>query len=477
MQDCSTILMLIDDNTCLRYFHPIITLLLENNRCHPVLVARTVELESDLRRHFPLSEILTGYSQKTFQAVTPNIIICNQIWWWDIVPFLEAAVKCNIPVLHYDHGSLIYRNEYLLENNEYGTGYRNNVYLCSHIACWGERGKDCWVSYGVPEEKLSLIGAVHLDSLFKKPAIKESVYDALQIPADKKIIFLYTALTGQNPDYDSSQIPFIEHLEAYVAANPHYQLVVKSHPGEMLWFEQSRYCYLPETKLIANPIEDCAWPGIKRISADDVVAVSTVVVSPFSSALLTPLALNIPIVLMQYPSELVNDFVKYCGDSIFALSSAEQISQAIEAVMSVSNFDCSELAALFNYGSDGEACTRFLAMMERILAEQRNGKCFYLKEEEERLLSVRRYPFLPYPYYHLIKFYMRMDADTNVDYWLSQYLRKFNDPALLLREIAVHSFNVWKDYGRAQRCLKLYSKYKALDFELLHMYKLTFSES
>lgn len=467
--------MLIDDNTCLRFFHPIITFLLRNNRHRLILVARTGELESSVRQHFPTVPLLTGYIQEIFQAVTPNIIICNQIWWWGITPFLDVAVKSNIPILHYDHGSLIHMSEYLLENNEYGSGYRNDVYRCSHIACWGERGKECWVSYGVPEEKLFLVGAVHLDRMYRKSAEKEDVFEALQIPTDKKIIFLYTAMTGQVPHFDIAQIRFIEQLEAYVAINPQYQLVVKSHPGEMLWFSQPCYCYSPATKLIANPIEDCAWVEVTRISADDVVAVAAVVISPFSSALLTPLSLNIPIIIMQYESRLVDNFVNYCSGSVFVAPTAEQLSQAIELVIDIPDFDCSMLAAQFNHGNDGNSCKRFIDLIEMILEEQRSGKNFYFKEEEALLLSAHRYPFLPYPYHHLITYYMNKGDGTNVDIWLDKYLKKFSDPASILRELAIHFFNVRNDNARAQRYVKLHSKYKALDFELLHIYKLALS--
>ena len=67
MQNRSTILMLIDDNTCLRYFHPIITLLLKKSQCDLILVARTGKLADDIRRHFPNSSLLAGYTQETLK--------------------------------------------------------------------------------------------------------------------------------------------------------------------------------------------------------------------------------------------------------------------------------------------------------------------------------------------------------------------------------------------------------------------------
>jgi hypothetical protein len=471
--DADTILFLIDDNSCLQYFCAVISMLLENGPYNVQLVARTGELAQDIQKIFPTAQLLTGYSQETFQTSSAGLIVCCQIWWWGIASYLEEAVRRNIPVLHYDHGSLIHTSEYLLENNEYGSGYRNDVYRCSHIACWGGRGKECWVSFGVPEEKLYVTGAIHLDHLRHVSVQKKQVFEALQIPENKKIIFVYTALTGQLPHFDSAQIPYIEALESYVAKKPQYQLVVKSHPSEMLWFKNHRYGYSPSTILIANPVEDCLWPDITRISADGVVAVSDVVVSPFSSALLTPLSLNVPIVLMQYESPLVRDFTNYCKNVIKPISSAGQLAEALES-LEQKRCDSSVLAKQFNHENDGNACKRFLALIDTIFTESRKGVQFYGSEEEERLLSVRRYPFLSYPYHYLIKYYLASKDADNVDLWLDSYVQKFQNPSTLLKELALHYVSIWNDYPRAKRCLELYSAYKPLDFELLQLYKTIF---
>lgn len=470
MQNPTSVVILVDDNTCLRYFHPVISLLIKSNKHHLAIVARTEEIACDVIKHFPeILHLKTGYSIDSFVAVEPDIVICYQIWWWGIASFLELFVKCNIPILQYDHGSLIYLSEFLLENNEYATNYRNNVYRCSHIACWGERGKECWVSYGVPEEKLFLTGAIHLDGL---PSVPDgsNIYETLQLPEDKIIIFLYSAFTGQLPHFETAQIQYIERLVSYVAANPRYQLVIKPHPTEMLEFDRPHNCYSKTAKLIANPIEDCHWPEIIRISSDDVVSASAVVVSPFSSALLTPFSLNIPVVLLQYESSRVVDFVNFCKDSIVAISSAEQIPQAIEQAVCTTEFDCSLLASKLNHLNDRNACTRFIDLMNKILEEKKTGKNFYPQEEDELMLSVRRYPFLPYPYQHLIKFYMNKGDDSNVDYWLNQYLTKFKDPSSILKDMAHHFSNIRKDLEKVKRYLTIYSKYTSLDNELLQMF-------
>lgn len=471
------ILMLLDDNTCFRYFYPIISSLRNNRRYHIILLARTEELSSDIHLHFPdITHLTTGYSIDSFIAVKPDIVICYQVWWWGIAPFLELFVKCNIPILHYDHGSLIYLSEYLLENDEYASGYRNDVYRCSHIACWGERGKECWTSYGVAEEKLFVTGAIHLDRLHDEPDSKK-VYEILKIPQNKEIIFVYTAFTGQFPHFEEAQVAFMEQLASYIAANAHYHLVIKPHPTEMLEFEQFHCCYPPAASLIANPIEDCSWPEIVRIIADDVVAVSKVVVSPFSSALLTPFSLNIPVVLIQYESRRVQDFISYCKDSIIAVKSAEQLSQAIDKVVSARGFDSSALPVKFNHLNDGNACLRFIALIEEIIGEKDGGKLFYLLEEDELKLSVRRYPFLPYPYHYLIKYHMNKNDGLSVDFWLDEYLAKFNNPCPILRELAIYFSDVCRDIVRVKRYLMLYRKYKALDFELLQIYKNTYLDS
>lgn len=445
--------------------------MLQDKRYVVTLLARTDDQADQARLHFTTAQVRIGYVPAHISDVPYNMILCYQIWWWGIAPFLDEAVKRNIPILHYDHGSLIHLSEYLLDNNEYASGYRNDIYRCSHIACWGERGKECWVSYGAPAEKLIPIGAIHLDNLHHPSTKDDSVHQMLHISPEKKIIFCYTALTGQIPHFDSAQIPFIERLEAFATADPAYQLVVKPHPSEMLWFDRPRYSFSPDTKLIANPLEDCTWSNITRISVEDVVAISTCVVSPFSSALLTPLSLSIPIILIQYKSTLFEDFASYCNESILTVTSAAQLPQAIELVSGPHQTDSSKLASQFNHRNDGNACTRLITLMEDILNVQLCGKQFYTEEEEELLESVKRYPFLPYPYQHLIKYYMKHGQDDTVDHWLDQYLQKFKDPTVLLKELAFHFYNVCNDYKRVQRYILLYAKYRQLDFELLHLYK------
>lgn len=465
------IYILIDDKTCLRYFAGIIALLLAGRRHKVLLISRQEELAEEIKNYFSPAMIHVGYTPNLITSISPDLIICNQLWWWGITPFLQTAVNLNIPILQYDHGSLIYTNPYFLMGDEGATRYRSEVYLCSHIACWGQRAKDCWVSYSIPEEKIFLTGAMHLDHLFAKVFDERIVKSELGIPRNKKIIFCYTAFTGQRPEREIKLTEYMQALEHFVESCPDFHLVVKPHPSEMLWFDAPRYPYSPNTTLIANEMEDCHWERILRFSPEDVIAISSLVVSPASSALTSPLSLNVPIVILNSNSPLDSNFASYCSPSVTVSKSAAELAASILNAIQTNQKGLSDLAHKFNYGNDGKATERFMRLIHEIIEDKLQGAVFYQPEILDIEQCIRRYPFFPYPYYRMIKFNCAHGNDLEVDRWLSLYCSLFNDPFYILQELLEYYLNVCRDLKRVIIFIEHMLKYKPRDFQLLHLYK------
>jgi hypothetical protein len=175
---------------------------------------------------------------------------------------------------------------------------------------------------------------------------------------------------------------------------------------------------------------------------------------------------------MEYDSPLVRDFVRFCSPVITSLRCADHLQEAISNAAS-EGCNCDSLARRFNHLNDGNACERFLLLVEQILEEKQRGVRFFQGEEEELLQSVRRYPFLPFPFQHLIKFFFKNGNYMQVDRWLEEYLQRFSDPFPLLRDLSKQCLHQGRA-SLARHYLTIYSMLKPLDFTLLQMYKSTF---
>jgi hypothetical protein len=469
------VLFLLCDKTCFRFFIEVIKKLIADGRYEVFLISRYEDLTKDVQLYFPLNNIYTGYNPHLIENIHPDIIICYQIWWWGITPILEHAKKKNIPILMYEHGSLIYLCEYFLARDE-TLVYRGDISLCSHVACWGERNRECWVSYGILSEKIYLTGAPQYDSLYKRNFVKKDIYDELNIDYDKKIILLCTSST-QNLEWKKRLIDVTKQIEQFIDCNPKYQLVVKPHPSEMIWFDKITYPYSDKTIVIVNPLEDCNWEGVKRVNIDDVIAASFAVISMGSSLLIAPVILDIPIIHILVNSPLVYDFAYYCKDVFWNLSENMEIASMIPNIEDFYNkkevLNSSILAAQLNYNNDGRASERLVELIEKILQDKMRGEKFYISEEAEFLECIKRYPFLPYPYMHLIKCYMKNSDYFNEQKWLDIYRTKFRDPTHILKELSMFYFQVKREYVKVVQYLEEYNRYKPLDNNLRQIFEVS----
>jgi hypothetical protein len=453
------ILIMLCNATALRYFRGLIQSLQNESAYEVLLLARYKEIEDMARSTFTDLNIYCGYRKEMVDYLNPDLILCYQIWWWEITPLLEKAKLKNIPILHYEHGSLIYMSEFLTEGDENGSTYRADLSLCSHIACWGQRGKDCWLSYGVLEEKLFVTGAIHLDSMYSKTyEAKSDVCRKLGMDAHKSILLFYSALTGKDLSIDKASINTIQNLEQFVAENGDYQLVVKPHPTEMMFYDKPIYPYSQNTFVISHKFEDCRWENILRTDVDQVLYHCSVCICSTSSALIPPIVLNKPVIHMEFDTEASRSFSRYCRGSLWNMKEPSELHSAINSIAADKSVHSSGLASHFNYNHDGKATEWFIKLIDEIINQKLSGRSFYLDSESEFLECVKRYPFLPNPYHHLIVHYLKLHDKDNFVEWLTNYNQKFDNACFILCELINHYFNNYGQESEGAEYLVLFNR-------------------
>lgn len=472
MNNNSKILFLIDNMTTLRFFLTIIEKLLEGSSNEVLMMSQDANIGRYVKNMFPGTSVISGHNPKVIDLFVPDVVICEQVWWRGVVPVLKRARAQNIPIVQYDHGSILHFSDFLLEGSEEEC-YRADILLCSHIFCWGQRAKETWVSFGVLEEKIHVTGAAQLDVLYGERPARNDVYDRLGISHDKKIILLYTALTGNVAKIDEANKLLIRQVEACLHDDRRYQLVVKSHPSEMLFFEKPIYPYSSETIIITNTHEDCPWPDIVRINADDVLSHAFAVIGFTSSSLINAFICDVPVIHIEVPFSYCHDFAEYCKGAAINLTDPADFPSALNSV-ELGNIPRDPfIAQQLNYNNDGRATERIICLLNSIIEEKRQGVDFYLTEEQELLTCINRYPFLPYPYKYLINYYSRVGDFDNEERWIRDYCRKFKDPSQIFKEVVSYHMNVRRDHVRAEKYISLYNNVKPLDTEPLKIDKRT----
>jgi hypothetical protein len=287
---------------------------------------------------------------------------------------------------------------------------------------------------------------------------------------------MYTCITGQIASLDQACINLLHHVEQFVENNPDFQLIVKPHTSEMLWFNHVRYEVSPKTIFIAHHTEDCAMERIVRINVDEVVHSSDVVISLSSSAMITPLILDIPLIHFEMDNHLCHDLAQTGKGAFYSISDPMTVGQAIQNAILNPLFGASKLAEKFNFKNDGKATGRIVEAIEQVIAERHKGRSFYTSIEEEFIECIKRYPFLPYPLKSLFEYYCSEGDIASAEEILNEYCQKFKDPTPLIK-LLVSKCSTIGDTERILKNLILYNQYKPLTPELVHMYKMALLES
>lgn len=470
------VLFLIDNMTTMRMLLPVIDKIIQDPLYSILVMTQDANIGLYIEKLLFRVSVVAGHNPNVIDLFCPDLVVCYQIWWWGLVPVLAKAKSQNIPIVMYDHGSILYNSNFLLEGSEEEC-YRADIRLCSHVICWSQRSKETWVSHGVLEEKIHVTGAAQLDMLYEDRPCRTKVYEQLGISQEKKIILLYTTVTGQIQVIDTFNRKIINEVESCLSNNSCYQLVLKSHPAAMLFFNEPPFIHSKNTILIANIYEDCKWEGIVRINADDVLYHAYAVVGTTSSVLINPLICNIPIIHIELPRADSHDFSEYSKGSMINITNPDGFSEALKSVEIGTNPKDPSIIPQLNYKNDGKATERIIALLNSIIEKRRLGHNFYLTEENELLTCVYRYPFLPYPYKYLINYYSKTKNFEKEDYWVKEYCRKFKDPFYILKEVADYHFNVCNDQERSKKYSTLYNNYIPIDTPPLVLYKKTIFES
>ncbi len=404
-----------------------------------VIMVKTEDIKKEIGSFFSNCSIEIGFSREALYKLSPNLIICQDLWFDNKVEILKSARKKNIPILMYDHGSLVFGSYFSLEGDEFLANYRSDISLCSHAVCWGMVGKTCWLQYAVTKDKLFAIGAPQYDYLYQDIFCSDSsnVYKSLNISANKKIILFFATISHPaiNEEWHNRELSILHELEEFVGKNKDYQLVVKPHPASIIYHKEA-FPYSDKTIIVANFFED-AWKNAIKIDINELCSVSHLVISSASSVLISPLILNIPIIHIEINRPVSNAFSRLGADQFFNLKEGDSIENTIDMISL--NFhkykkdNYSKLAASLNYNNDGYASKRLIALIENILQDQKNGTVFYKPEEQELLELIAEYQEFPYPYQNIVKFYALKNNFHEAFKWLEVYVVKFQQAIPLVK--------------------------------------------
>jgi len=165
------------------------------------------------------------------QDVRPDLIFVlhEANFWTKILAYWGH--RMSIPIVSFQEG--MYRppgtSKYL--QNLFGdilTNYSTKVCL------WGDYSKSIFLECGVPENKLSVVGAPHLDEFLpidreKLRRIRTKVRQELGIGENQKVILLLLSLSRY---WNGDLVGDIRQVSEYVRKQPNMALIVKWHPLE-----------------------------------------------------------------------------------------------------------------------------------------------------------------------------------------------------------------------------------------------------
>lgn len=464
-----TILILFSFGNSVRLFHRFTRRLLDSGSYRLVFAASNEEIASVCREVFPGEPVESAFSPELIENAAPHLVICQEVWVGPIIPVLDAARGKNIPVLMYDHGSLLFGSYYSLEGDEYMANYRSDVTRCSHIACWGKRGKESWLKYGISDKKITITGAVHYDDLYG-PRQKDKfggLYRQLNISPRDKIILYYSAIGHASTDtqWNRREKQVLADLEKFVRDKPRFRLVVKPHPLAMRDnprpFEHDK-----DTIMVCTPFEE-AWDNVVKIDCDALCAMAYAAVSSVSSVLLTPLILKIPIIHIEINRGVCKNFSQFVQGAVLNLTEKESIAPVLEEIPTLFKRKrkpaYKRLTVLLNYKNDGRASERLQGLVDDVLKEQEAGKAFYTPVITEFRNCRRRSRNLPYPLQNLCLHAARTGDFRMATYYFTRYLQQFEQPRPLLKKMVDFFLSTVHEPSRITGFLRPYHEMNVLD--------------
>lgn len=398
-----------------------------------------------VKEHLAGCSIYYGLKSGLIRDIAPNLILCCQTWWEEMPELLPEAIQQNIPILMYDHGSLLTTCEYLLQRDEIIAIYRSDVTLCSHIACWGRRPRDCWLSYGVPPQKMHITGAAQYDYLakpdYRPKESREHLLQRLSISPDAQVILFYIHYFHTHIDKKQRAriMGTLNALEKYVRQHPNWVLVLKPHPMTMA-VSQIPFPHAPQTLLVANTVEKC-WDGMLRADPDSLAAAASVIITTISSMVISPLTLQKPIIHLELDTAAAREFSHYGRKVFYNLKKGMSIANLLNRIDQARFLppdlkENARLTADLNDGYASSALPRFISLVEQILDEQEGKALFYpLSREEEFWRSARLAPKVPYAFHNLVMLYLDRGDIQQARKAIRQYQKNFRNPVVLFERI------------------------------------------
>ena len=434
------ILCLINVRHIYGLFYPLLCELTKDERKVITLCVQPKDDFSDLPMDPSWS--LIPFDSKVLESYSFDCILTSEIWSGRVKVMLKPARSKNIPVLMLDHGSLTYPDKYHFTGGAFHFQYRSNVTLATHVLCWGERGKEYWLSCGALSDKFEVVGSPQYDQLYQSSSVstdKSQLWASLGLSEQKKTI-MYSATT-RFPEKNLAlrNDEAIKQLKRFVNQQEKWQLILKYHPLDMFHHEKCPEPLDFDGCVVTGRFEH-RWPETHRVELNDVIKMIDVVVLMMSSAVIAPIILKKPIIHAEQNTESSQFFSNLGKDVFHRWLDGETIDSVIDSLDTApvkADQAYEDLADSFNSYGGQKASQHIEHMINRVVKEKKSGINFYpLSEEEELLKTHRHYPSSPHPYQNIVVYYARQGQIELAGKWFEKYQENFKEASPLFVQMA-----------------------------------------
>ncbi|WP_457745538.1 hypothetical protein [Sulfurimonas sp.] len=207
----------------------------------------------------------------------------------------EVCEELNIPRI------LILHESVFIDQNKYYTDMitNNNMPLAEHIICWGNLQKNIFLSRGVNEKKLKILGAPKFDVYynFQATITKENFIKFYDLEMNKKTILFAMQPMDMQVDEQHARLKQLEAINDIMdyCKKYNYQFILRMPPSKISLLDEATLIRLDEEK-------NFTYDGLNeyKVSAEDAIFHSDVVISINSTMLFEALLMKKIVLSTKY---------------------------------------------------------------------------------------------------------------------------------------------------------------------------------
>lgn len=232
-----------------------------------------------------------------------------------------ACIEKKIKTVGIQHGGLIVQHPDYIHDIFHSTDNPYGMPIPDTLMVFGEYYKNALIKQAnYPSDKIMVFGnPVYFDiDQILKQLDPQQIKKKYNIPSNKKIILFTTALfqkyysQGGHRDYDEQ---ILEEIAKKFSSKEQYVIIIKPHPSET---------YLESYKKILEKY-NCKNFIIQQGNLFELIHISDIVISVFSTSLIDSVLLNTPTIRVTFPGTEVAEI--FTDNNIFLESNLEQLEE------------------------------------------------------------------------------------------------------------------------------------------------------